>query len=105
MHVVGELHCIYCGYVAGEIDGDRDRSLAAARLTPARNGPGFIYRRGDRPRCGRCGGGLVVECVNDIFRRSPPAPAGAVPSRRNEQDPMGPIPVRSDRASVTPVGI
>jgi hypothetical protein len=91
MHFVGELHCICCGYVAGEIDGDRNKPFTAARLTPALNGPGLITRLGDRPRCGRCGGRLLIESRDDFVRGTGGSSTNDSPGLRNE--PLAAVPV------------
>lgn len=93
MHFVGELHCICCGYVAGEIDGDRNKPFAAARLTPARNGPGFTVHLGERPRCGRCGGRLLLESRDDFVLGVGGSSTNDSGRLRNEQLADVPVPV------------
>ena len=60
MRIRAELHCYHCGYVAASVEGERDRPLAEARLIPSAIGPGLHVRRGQSPRCGRCGGPLYL---------------------------------------------
>ncbi len=68
MHVSGELHCMSCGYVAGDVDVDQRQAVWAGRITRAANGPGIMQQQGERPRCGRCGGRLLLEPREEIFR-------------------------------------
>ena len=70
MLFAGELHCLFCGYIAGDIDGDRNKPFSAARITRARNGPGFTLRAGERPKCGRCNGPLHIQHRDVIFQVS-----------------------------------
>jgi hypothetical protein len=67
MHFTGELCCVCCGYVAGEIVGDDRLPLSTAQLKVSRHGPGVVRRAGERPRCGRCGGRLLVEPRDVIY--------------------------------------
>jgi hypothetical protein len=56
-----DLCCYHCGYVAGTVEGDRERPLVEARLIPASTGPGLRLSPGRPPRCGRCGGPLYLD--------------------------------------------
>jgi hypothetical protein len=85
MNFAGELHCICCGYVAGDVDGDPTKPISQARLTPARNGPGFTQRIGERPRCGRCSGRLIIQERDDFVRISPPILAIETPTTRKSR--------------------
>ena len=82
MFFAGELHCICCGYVAGDIDGDDGKSFWEARLTPARNGPGFNQQPGERPRCGRCGGRLIIQDRDEYIRVAAVTPVSDAPKAR-----------------------
>jgi hypothetical protein len=82
MKFAGELQCLFCGYIAGDIDGDSNKPFSAARITQARNGPGVTQRAGERPRCGRCNGQLHLQSRDVVFR---------VAARDPERVPQAPL--------------
>jgi hypothetical protein len=81
-----ELKCYLCGRVAGELEGHAERTPCFSDYTPAPDLAACSDDRSRPSRCPRCGGGLFVDEVEQIYlistRPLKPEKRGRKPRKR-----------------------
>ena len=69
---VGDLCCHLCGRIAGSIESEQRMLPPMVRFTPVGGSGPTMLIDWRRQRCGRCGGALMVESMEQVRRRVEP---------------------------------